>query len=163
MLLGKKLNNALQEYILKLRERGCPVNTHLVIAATRGITQAMDRTRLVEYGGPATLSTSWAKSLLKRMNFTKRRASTKYSHPVDELEKEKEAFLSEILDTVGLNDIPPELIFNWDQTGINLVPTALWTLDKKGKKRIEIAGYQDKRQITGVMCGSLVGELLPFQ
>ena len=68
-----------------------------------------------------------------------------------------------MLDTVGLNDIPPELIFNWDQTGINLVPTALWTLDKKGKKRIEIAGYQDKRQITAVMCGSLVGKLLPFQ
>ena len=163
LLLGKRLDNAVQEYILKLREHGCPINTHLVIAAARGITQAMDRTRLVEYGGPATLSTSWAKSLLKRMNFTKRRASTKYSHPVDELEKEKEAFLSEILDTVGLNDIPPELIFNWDQIGINLVPTVLWTLDKKGKKRIEIAGYQDKRQITGVMYGSLVGELLPFQ
>ena len=163
LLLGKKLDNAVQEYILKLRERGCPINTHLIIAAARGIAQAMDRTRLAEYGGSATLTTSWAKSLLKRMNFTKRRATTKYSHPADELEKEKEAFLSQLLDTVGLNDIPPELIFNWDQTGINLVPTALWTLDKKGKKRIEIAGYQDKRQITAVMCGSLVGELLPFQ
>lgn len=58
LLLGKKLDNAVQEYILKLRERGCPINTHLVITAARGIAQAMDRTRLVEYGGPATLSTS---------------------------------------------------------------------------------------------------------
>ena len=72
----------------------------------------MDRTRLAEYGGPATLTIPWAKSLLKRMNYTKRRATTKYSHPADELEKEKEAFLSQLLDTVGLNDIPPELIFN---------------------------------------------------
>ena len=72
---------------------------------------------MAEYGGSATLTTSWAKSLLKRMNFTKRRASTKYSHPADELEKVKEAFLSQMLDTVGLNDIPPELIFNRDQTG----------------------------------------------
>ena len=79
----------------------------------------MDHTRLIEYGGSTTLTTSWAKSLLKTMNFTKRRASTKYSHLADELEKEKEAFLSEMLYTVGLNDIPPELIFNWDQTGIN--------------------------------------------
>ena len=141
LLLGKKLDNVVQEYILKLRERGCPINTHLIIAAARGIAQAMDRTRLAEYGGAATLTTSWAKSLLKRMNFTKRRASTKHSHPADELEKEKETFLSQMLDTVGLNDIPQELIFNWDQTGINLVPTALWTFDKKGKKRIEIAGY----------------------
>ena len=67
------------------------------------------------------------------------------------------------METVEFNDILPELIFNWDQTGINLVPTALWTMDKKGKKRIEIAGCQDKRQITAVMCRSLVGELLPFQ
>ena len=60
LLLGKKLDNAVQEYILKLRECGCPISTHLIIAATRGIAQAMDRTRLAEYGGPATLTTSWA-------------------------------------------------------------------------------------------------------
>ena len=163
LLLGRKLDTAVQNYILKLREHGCPINAHLTVAAARGIVQAMDRTKLAEYGGSATLTTSWAKSLLKRMNFTKRRASTKCGHSADELEKEKEAFLSQVLDAVGLNDIPQELIFNWDQTGINLVPTALWTLDKKGKKQIKIAGYQDKRQITAVMCGSLVGELLPFQ
>ena len=32
---------------------------------------------------------------------------------------------------------------------------------QKGKKRIEINGLRDKRQITAVMCGSLVGEVLP--
>ena len=36
-------------------------------------------------------------------------------------------------------------------------------MDKKGKKRIEINGLRDKRQITAVMCGSLVGEVLPPQ
>ena len=140
LLLGKKLDTAVQEFILRLREYGCPVNTQLVIAACcqRHKAQAMDRTRLVEAGGPAILTNSWAKSLLKRMNFTKRRASTKCSHPGDELEKEKQTFLSEILDTVALNDIPPELIFNWDQTGINLVPTALWTLDKRGRRELRL-------------------------
>ena len=86
-----------------------------------------------------------------------------YSYPAQELDGVKHTFLSEVLDTVVLNDIPPELIFNWDQTDINLAPSPLWTLDKKGKKRIDVAGHQDKRQITAVMCGSLVGELLPFQ
>ena len=56
-----------------------------------------------------------------------------------------------------------DLIFNWDQTGISLVPTALWTMDKKGNKRIPIQGHQDKRQIMAVMCVSLIGELLPLQ
>ena len=77
LLLGKKLDTAVQYYVLKLREYGCPVDTYLVVAAAKGITQAMDRTRLAEAGGPATLTISWAKSLLKRMNFTKRRVSTK--------------------------------------------------------------------------------------
>ena len=97
----------------------------------------MERTQLAEYGGPTTLTTPWAKSLLNRMNFTKRRVSTKSTHPTDDLEEVKKTFLTE---TVEFNDIPPELIFNWDQTGINLVPTALWTMDKKGKKELRLLG-----------------------
>ena len=40
MFLGKRLDDAVQEYILKLREHGCPVNNELVVAAARGIAQA---------------------------------------------------------------------------------------------------------------------------
>ena len=140
LLLGKKLDEAVQQYILKLREHGCPINTVIVLAVARGIVKSMERTRLAEYGGPTTLTTPWAKSLLKRMNFTKRRVSTKSTHPTDDLEEVKKTFLTEILETVEFNDIPPELIFNWDQTGINLVPTALWTMDKKGKKELRLLG-----------------------
>jgi len=52
-------------YVLKLRKYGCLVDTHLVVAAVKGITG-------LEAGGHATLTISWGKSLLKRMNFTKR-------------------------------------------------------------------------------------------
>jgi len=163
LLLGKKLDDAVKEYNLKLRDHGCAINTTVVIAVARGLGTVLERTRLVKYGGPATLSIPWAKSLLKRMDFTKRRVTTKSNPPRDDFEEVKASFLSEIIETVDMNDVPPELIFNWDQTGINLVPTALWTMDKRGKKRIAIEGYQDKRQITCVMCGCLTGELLPVQ
>ena len=56
LFLEKKLDKAVQEYILRLRDRGCPVNIHMVIATARGIAQAMDWTRLAEYGGSATLT-----------------------------------------------------------------------------------------------------------
>ena len=36
-------------------------------------------------------------------------------------------------------------------------------MDKKGNKRIPIQGHQDKRQITAVVCGNLLGELLPLE
>jgi len=87
--------------------------------------EVIDRTRLAKYDGPTTLTIPWVKSLLKRMNFTKRIATTKSSPPTGDLVEIKRSFLAELLETVGLNDIPSELIFNWDQTGINLVPTAL--------------------------------------
>ena len=102
----------------------------------------MEPSRLSKNGGPATLSVSWAKSLLKRMDFTKRRGSTKTGMAPDDLESAKKTFISEVLETVALNDIPGELIFNWDQTGINLVPGALWTMDKREKNELT---FQDLR------------------
>ena len=33
----------------------------------------------------------------------------------------------------------------------------------KGSKRVEAIGLNDKRQITGVFCAALAGELLPLQ
>ena len=68
------------------------------------------------------------------MNFTKRRGSTKCIVAPDDLEEFKKSFLSEILETMEMNDVLEDLIFNWDQTDINFVPGALWTMDKKGKK-----------------------------
>ena len=94
------------------------------------------------------------------MNFTKRRGSRL---PPEDLVQAKQNFLSDILESVTMNDIPEDLIFNWDQTGINLVPGSLWTMDKNGKRCIKINGLQDKRQITAVLCGTLVGEVLPPQ
>jgi len=36
-------------------------------------------------------------------------------------------------------------------------------MEEKGSKQIEVAGLNDKRQITAVFCASLVGEFLPVQ
>ena len=52
-------------------------------------------------------------------------------------------------------EVPADLIFNWDQTGILLVPSAQWTMDKKGRKRFPFAGHNDKRRITALICGAL--------
>ena len=62
-----------------------------------------------------------------------------------------------------MEEIPPELILNWDQTGIHLVPASGWTMDKIGSKGVEISGVNDKQQITAMFCGSLTGDFLPIQ
>ncbi len=44
-----------------------------------------------------------------------------------------------------MEEIPSELVINWDHTGIHYVPVSNWTMAKEGSKRIEIFGADDKR------------------
>lgn len=59
-----------------------------------------------------------------------------------------------------MEDIPFDLIINWDQTGIHYVPVGSWTMEKEGSKRVEIVGVDDKHQITAAFAGSLTGDFL---
>ena len=96
----------------------------MVIAAARGILTSLDKTKLQEFGGHIDLTKHWAHSFLTRMNYVQRKGTTaksKYSE-ANFAEKKKE-FLEELRATVEIEEIPPELILNWDQTGIKLVPS----------------------------------------
>ena len=82
---------------------------------------------------------------------------------VENFEAVKEQFLLDVTAVVEMEDIPPELVFNWDQTGISIVPGSSWTMEVKGSKRVEIVDMDDKRQITALFCCTLTGEFLPLQ
>ena len=69
VLLGEKMDTMVQCYITKMREKGGVVNTSIVKAGARGILMFQEKLMLAKFGGPATLTTAWAKPLLKRMNF----------------------------------------------------------------------------------------------
>ena len=115
LLLGEQIDEQVKHYLHKLRDCGGIVNTAIAIA---GATESY-KTHLSQYCGHLNLSTSWAKSLLARMGFVKRRATTKISHvTVENFPGIKRKFLSDVQTVVQLENIPPELIFNWDQTGI---------------------------------------------
>ena len=98
------------------------------------------------------------------MGYVKRKASTSASkYTVQDFEKAKADFLSSVATIVHMESIPAALILNCDQTGIRLVPSSNWTLEKKGVKRVALSGCDDKRQITAVVCGSMTGDFLPLQ
>ena len=64
-----------------------------------------------------TLNRFWAYSLLKRMNFVKWKVKiAKSKHAVAEFQRLKEEFLQYVVTTVEMEEIPSELILNWDQT-----------------------------------------------
>jgi hypothetical protein len=134
------------------------VNTALCRAVAHGIVSANDKQLLSEFGGPITLTKSWAASLINRMNFVKRRGSstTKIHNSDEKLDELKSDFLNKIDKAVSEFDIPPELIYNWDHTGINYVPVSNWTMEIEGSKKVPIVGLDDKRQITVVFAGNFI-------
>ena len=162
-LLGKKCDNMLKELIISMRSRGAPVGTSIVIGVGRGILLKHNKSLLSECGGPVFLNKEWAKSVLRRMGFTKRRANSKSKMLLENFVAIKEQYLQDIRSVVTMEDIPSALILNWDQTAMKIVPSSAWTMEKKGTKRVEIVAADDKRQITAVFACSLSGNFLPMQ
>jgi len=121
------------------------VNSAIVRAAAKGIVLSHDRSLLFENGGHIELTKSWAKSLLIRMNMVKRKGTTsKKTFVVENFTQEKDKYLKSIKSKVEMYKITPELVINWDETGINIVPVSQWTKDVEGAKRVEITGIDDK-------------------
>ena len=96
------------------------------MAAAEGIVKASDRTLFVENGGHIQLTQAWAYSLLKRMGFVQWKATTKTKTSLSrsEFESAKKSYLKKIKRAVIDAKIPKELVINWDQTGINVIPSS---------------------------------------
>ena len=62
-----------------------------------------------------------------------------------------------------MEEIPPELVINWDHTTMKIMPSCSWTMEKKGTKHVEIVAIDDKRQITALLACTLNGTFLPVQ
>ncbi len=112
---------------------------------------AHDCSQLVENGSHILLNRHWAFSLLSRMKFVQQKATTAKSklNSMD-FERLKESFLQDLKDIVTMEEIPPELVLNRDQTGLRIAPSSSWTMNARGAKRVDVTGLNDKRQITAV-------------
>ena len=71
-------------------------------------------------------------------------------------------FLADIQAEVVINEIPEDLIFNWDQTALHFVATGQWTMHCSGEV-IPITNSDDKRQVTAVFAATLKGDFLSPQ
>ena len=163
LLLGAELDRQVQAYVTTLRKNGAVVNTAIIMACAEGIVRSKDSNLLCSNGGYISLTKDWGKSLMRRMGLVKRRASTKSKVSIENFEELKEQYLLDIKVCVEMDEVPDDLVINWDQTGIHYVPVSSWTMEKEGSKRVEIAGIEDKRQITAVFGCTITGDFLPIQ
>ena len=162
-MLPEEITREVMEYIRAVRDGGGVVNTAVVIAAALGMVKRRQPSLLECNGGYVSLKKSWAKYLLGKMNYVKRRATTKHKVTVSNFEQLKQEFLMNIKAVVTFEEIPDNLIINWDQTGIKYIPVSAWTMAEHKSKRVEVSGIEDKRQITATFAASLSGSFLPVQ
>ena len=163
LTIGEDLDKQVQGYLSYIRDNGGVVNTAIAISCAEGIIMNKDSRLLASNGGHILLTRHWGKNILYRMGLVKRKGTTKASVSVEDFDVLKAQFLSDIKAVIEMEEIPPALVINWDQTGINYVPISAWTMAKEGSKRVEISGINDKRQITGVYGCSMDGDFLPIQ
>ena len=163
MLIGEDLECQVQEFIREVRSSGGVVNTAITLAAAKGIVLAKDANMLSQNGGYLNLTRDWAKRLLSRMGLVKRKATTTVKITAEIFENLKVQFLTDIETVSMLEDIPKDPVINWDQTAVKFVPVSNWTQEVKGTKRVEIAGTDNKRQITATLTVTASGEMLPAQ
>ena len=95
---------------------------------------------------------------------TKKKATTRKSGKTPaQLQLQRDVYLRQMVGMVQAHQIPAELLINWDQTGISLLPASDWTLEEKGCRHVKIASCGDKRQITATFAVSMAGYFLPMQ
>ena len=119
LLLGK-LDETVKNFLIALRKKGGVVNTVVANATAKALISKSDN----EYLQLIDLdSSSWAKSLFKRMGFVKRACTT--SRPDIPASARKEAeliFHHQITTLKEKHQIPSSLIINIDQTPSKYAP-----------------------------------------
>ena len=159
LMLGET-DQMVQTYIKAVSSRGVLVTRTLANAAAKALMA-----RYPNFVGNIDVdSSSWAKSLFKRMGFVRRKkTSSKVSIP-DGARKEIEfLFHHEIVRLIEEHDIPCSLIINIDQTPLKYVPTGNFTLAAKGSTTVTMEGGNDKRCITGTFGITFTNKFLPIQ
>ena len=155
--LEKKIKSTLEG----MRTAGIVVNGNVAVAIIRGLVIVDSPELLGKYG----LSHRWCRRwITSNLNWSFRRGTTSGQKlPLDWRSQCDKMLMRAAVVAAKRNVIHPALIINWDQTGMNLVPSHRSSFDIKGKKQVPIAKLDDKRQITAVVASNAMGELLPVQ
>ena len=135
---------------------------------TRSIAESAAKALMIRYPsevGKINLNDSeYGKSVLQRMNYTRRKGTTSKVALPDGIRKENELlFHHQIVEKVERYDIPDSLILNFDQTPSKYVPVASTTLAKRNSKQVCIKGSDDKRSITATFTITMDGKFLGLQ
>ena len=142
---------------------GGVINRCQLIGIATWVVRVNNPNLLKEYGGDLVLADKWARGVLEKLMWSKRKGTTGKICPSPQfLDEEEFTFQRNISALVSEHNIPSSLIIDIDQTPLSYVNTRKYTFSFKGTKNIPKKGVDDKHQITATFAVS-TGEFLPIQ
>ena len=146
-----------KDIALGTRMAGGVINRRQLVSIATGVVRANNPNLLKEYGGNLVFTDKWARGVLEKLTWSKRKGTT------GKVAEEKFTFQRNISALVSEHDIPPSLIINIDQIPLSYVNTGKYTFTFTGAKNIPIKRVDDTRQITATLAVSCTGEFLSIQ
>ena len=131
------LDSKLQKFLKNLRKAWGGVNRHVV----KGVLMGLIKSDLEAYGSLLDfyVSEGWIRSLYRRMNVSRRTATTSRSIITRSVwEDARDRFLHAIVSVCIEHNIPDELIINVDQTASKYVATDKITMAEKNSEHVSI-------------------------
>ena len=160
LLLGN-LDETVKKFLIALRKKGGVINTVVANATAKALISKSENEHLKAID---LKSSSWAKSLFKRMGFVKRACTTGRPEIPAGTGKEAELmFHHQIVTLVEKYNILPLLIINIDQTPCKYAPVSSHTMAEKCSKHIAITGSTYKQAITATFSITYSNDFLPMQ
>ena len=163
-LVDDEILKKIKDIIVGSRLAGTAISRKMMIAIATRVIKANDPNILREFGGSLELTEGLARSVLKSMDWVKRKGTTGTVEPCNTFLVEKKfTFQRAIAKAVSDHDIPMELVLNLDQAPLSYVSPGKYTFDLKGSKTVPIKGVDDKRQITVAFTVTASGSFLLIQ
>ena len=108
-LMGKELDERVMDYLFATRETGGVINSRVVISTAKGLASVFNPSLLQMNGGfLGRDSKPFAKFLLARMNYTKRKGTKTAKKVPDNLEDIHKRFSKEIENKMKEASVPPD-------------------------------------------------------
>ena len=163
-ILDDHLIRKVMDIAIGTRQAGGVINRKQIVNIAKGVVKANNPDILKEFGVTVELTNRWARGILTKLNWSKRKGTTGKVEPSPQfLAEEKFTFQRAISTAVSRHDIPDSLVLNIDQTPLSYISPGKYTFSFKGSKNVPIKGVDDKRQITATFAVSSTGSFLPIQ
>ena len=162
--MSDELTTEVKSILHNLRVTDGAVARKTVRAIGNGVLKARCRELLEENGGSITLTTKWARGVLKSLDWVKKRYTTAKTEMNPALYEELTFYWKrKIANVIFEHKIQKEMILSFHQTALGFPAQNKFTFTGKVVHSVPIANVDNQRQITATFCVNTVGDFLPVQ